>query len=82
LLVKVRVGKRGTIVIPKEVRERLGISEGMILDLSVEKDKVVLRIRDLWIDLRNRGRKLKVNIDEAEKELDEADELWLKRLDR
>ena len=82
MLVKVRVGKRGTIVIPKEIRERLGISEGMILDLSAEKDKVVLRIRDLWIDLRNRGKKLKVNIDEAEKELDEADELWLKRLDR
>jgi AbrB family looped-hinge helix DNA binding protein len=26
---RVRVGKRGVIVIPKDVRERLGIVEGM-----------------------------------------------------
>ncbi len=30
--------------------------------------------------MRERGRKLRVDIDEAERELDEAEELWLERL--
>ncbi|RLE93370.1 MAG: AbrB family transcriptional regulator [Thermoprotei archaeon] len=78
---KVRVGKRGVIVIPKEVRDKMNIREGMVLDLQVEADKIILRVKDLWSELRKRGRLLKVNVDEAEKELDEADELWLKRLE-
>ncbi|MCE4600105.1 MAG: AbrB/MazE/SpoVT family DNA-binding domain-containing protein [Desulfurococcales archaeon] len=78
----IRVGKRGVIVIPKKIREKLGISEGMILDLRVEGDTIILKTRDLWSELRERGRKLRVDIDEAERELDEAEEFWLKRLGR
>ncbi|MCE4628860.1 MAG: AbrB/MazE/SpoVT family DNA-binding domain-containing protein [Desulfurococcales archaeon] len=78
-MLRIRVGKRGVIVIPKEVRERLGIEEGMVLELSVEEGKIVLRTRDLWSELRERGRKLKVNIEEAERELVEDEESWLKR---
>ncbi len=40
---KVRVGKRFTITIPKEVRERLGIKEGDELDLIVVNDSIILR---------------------------------------
>jgi len=79
MLLRIRVGKRGVIVIPKEVRERLGIEEGMVLELSVEKGKIVIRTRDLWSELRERGSRLKVDIDEAEKELDEDEGSWLKR---
>jgi AbrB family looped-hinge helix DNA binding protein len=32
---KVRVGKRGTIVIPKSIREKLRIEEGAVLELEV-----------------------------------------------
>ena len=71
---RVRVGKHGVIVIPKEVREKLGIVEGMILELNLEDDRIVLKTRDLWSELRKRGRKLKVNVDEAEKELDRDEE--------
>ena len=78
-MLRIRVGKRGVIVIPKEVRERLGIEEGMVLELSVEKGKIVIRTRDLWSELRERGSRLKVDIDEAEKELDEDEGSWLKR---
>ncbi len=78
-MLRVRVGRRGVIVIPKEVREKLGIEEGMVLELSVEEGKIVLRTRDLWSELRERGRKLKVDVDEAERELDEDEESWLKR---
>jgi len=40
---KVRVGKRFTITIPKEVRERLGIKEGDELDLILTDDGILLR---------------------------------------
>ncbi len=77
---RVRVGKRGVIVIPKEVREKLGIVESMVLELNLEGDRIVLKTRDLWSELRERGRKLKVSVDEAEKELDRDEEEWVKRL--
>lgn len=79
-MVKVRVGERGVIVIPKEVRERLGISKGTILDLKVEGRRLILEVSDLWATLRARGRKIKTDLDEAERELDEAEEEWLGRL--
>ena len=80
ILVKIRIGKRGVIVIPKDIREKMGLEEGSILDLQVEGDKIVLKAKDLWSELRRRGRKLKVDVEEAERELDEVDELWLERL--
>ena len=78
---RIRVGKRGVIVIPKDIRERLGIEEGMVLELSVKGDVLVLRVRDLWSELRERGKKLKVDLEEAEREVDEDEELWLRRLE-
>ncbi len=77
---RVRVGKRGVIVIPKSIREKLGIEEGMFLELEVEGDKIILRVRDLWSELRERGKKLRVDLEEAEREVTEDEELWLKRL--
>jgi len=68
-------------VIPKDIRERLGIEEGMVLELSVKGDVLVLRVRDLWSELRERGKKLKVDLEEAEREVDEDEELWLRRLE-
>ena len=53
-MVKVHVGKRGVIVIPKSAREKLGITEGMFLELKVEGDRIVLKTRDLWSELRER----------------------------
>ena len=54
----------------------------MVLELSVEDDRIVLRKdKDLWSELRERGKRLKVDIDKAESELDEAEEPWEKRLE-
>lgn len=77
---KVRVDKRGVIVIPKEIREKLGIKEGSVLELVVEGDRIVIKTTDLWSELRRRVKKPVVNTDGAEKELDKDDELWLRRL--
>ena len=40
-----KVSARYQIVIPKRVRERLGLQPGDYLLLSVEEDKVVMRLR-------------------------------------
>jgi len=40
---KIRVGKRFTITILKEVRERLGIKEGDELDLIIIDNGIILR---------------------------------------
>ena len=80
LRARVRVGKRGVIVIPKDIRERLGISEGMVLEMKVEGNKIIINIKDLWGELRERGKRIKVDVDEAERELDEDEDLWMERL--
>ncbi|AGT36255.1 MULTISPECIES: AbrB/MazE/SpoVT family DNA-binding domain-containing protein [Thermofilum] len=76
---KVRMGKRGVIVVPKAVRERLGLKEGMVLELEVKGDELVLRARDLWAELRARGEGPKFDVDMFERELDENEEKWLER---
>jgi len=76
---KIRVGKRGTIVIPKSIREKLGIEEGAVLELEVVEGGLLLKVGDLWQELRKRGRNVKFDVDAFERELDEAEEDWLKR---
>ena len=71
------MGKRGVIVVPKAVRERLGLKEGMVLELEVKGDELVLRARDLWSELRARGEGTEFDVDMFERELDEAEDKWL-----
>ncbi|WP_457548814.1 AbrB/MazE/SpoVT family DNA-binding domain-containing protein [Archaeoglobus sp.] len=42
---KVKVDKFGRIVIPKEIRNRLGIHENTELTLTVKDDEIVLKIQ-------------------------------------
>ena len=39
----IRVGKRGTIVLPAELRRRFGIEEGTILTLEAREEGILLR---------------------------------------
>ncbi|MFP3286875.1 MAG: AbrB/MazE/SpoVT family DNA-binding domain-containing protein [Acidilobus sp.] len=39
---KVEVGKKGYIIIPKSIRELVGIKEGDVLTLTVENGRIVL----------------------------------------
>ena len=51
---RVRIGKRGTIVIPKEIREKMGLKEGTTVLLTVRNGEIVSRKNDLWQELRMR----------------------------
>jgi len=42
-LPKVRVKHKGQVTIPVELRSKLGIEEGAILEISAEDDKIVLK---------------------------------------
>lgn len=43
----VRLSSKGQLVIPKKVRERLGIASGAVLDVRLEGESVVLTPRRL-----------------------------------
>ena len=75
----VRVHRKGVIVLPKSVREAAGIEEGMLLEVSVEDGRVVLKPLDLWDRVWGSGRG-KGSVEEAELELDrEEEEFWAQR---
>jgi AbrB family looped-hinge helix DNA binding protein len=42
-LSRVRVKRKGQVTIPVELRSKLGIEEGAILEISTEDDKIVLK---------------------------------------
>ena len=42
-LSRVRVKHKGQVTIPQEMRNKLGIEEGAILEITTEDDKIVLK---------------------------------------
>ncbi|MEM4774623.1 MAG: AbrB/MazE/SpoVT family DNA-binding domain-containing protein [Sulfolobaceae archaeon] len=48
---RVKVYKKGIIVIPKEVREKLGIKEGDILELVIDGERISLERPETLLDL-------------------------------
>jgi len=78
---KVRVGSRGTMVIPKAVRERSGIKEGDVLEVSVKEGAIVLLKNNTWERFHGCARGL-ISVEKVEKELDEDERGWEKRLER
>ena len=66
-MVQVRVGKRRTIVIPKELAEELGIEEGTLLHLKLEGDSLVMRPHRSALDLAVSGKKyVEITLEELE----------------
>jgi AbrB family looped-hinge helix DNA binding protein len=47
---EVKVHKKGIIVIPAEVRKRLNIKEGSVIELEVEGDKIILKRKLTLLD--------------------------------
>ena len=64
---KVRVGKRFAIYLPKRVVEKIGISEGDELILNIKGEKIELSKVHDPIELALKGKKFaKVSLDEVE----------------
>ncbi len=42
-LSRVRVKHKGQVTIPQEIRNKLGIEEGAILEIATEDDKIILK---------------------------------------
>jgi AbrB family looped-hinge helix DNA binding protein len=73
----VKVHKKGVVVIPKSIRDTLGIVEGTLLEVRIENNKIVLEPLDLWDKV---WKCCSGSTEEAEKELDrEEEEFWRRR---
>ena len=47
---EVKVHKKGIIVIPAEIRRKLNVKEGSVLELEVEGDKIILKRKMTLLD--------------------------------
>ena len=75
----VRVYKKGIIVLPKSIRDKVGVEEGMLLKVFIEDDRIVLKPLDLWNRVWGCGKGMG-SAEEAELELDrEEDVYWSRR---
>ena len=75
----VRVYKKGIIVLPKSIRDKVGVEEGMLLKVFIEDDRIVLKPLDLWNRVWGCGKGMG-SAEEAELELDhEEDVFWNRR---
>jgi AbrB family looped-hinge helix DNA binding protein len=73
----VKVHKKGVVVIPKSIRDALGIVEGTLLEVRVEDNKIVFEPLDLWDRV---WKCCSGSAEEAEEELDrEEEEFWRRR---
>ncbi len=80
LKLEVRVGKRRTIVIPKEVAEKLGIDEGTKLELEVRGESIVLRPIPDAVYLSLYGKKYaRLSLEELEETSVEEQEKYISR---
>ena len=76
-----RVGSRGTIVIPKEIRDKSGIVKGDVLEISLREKAIVLVKDTKWEKFHGCAEGL-ITAEKVEKELDEDEKAWQKRLER
>jgi AbrB family looped-hinge helix DNA binding protein len=74
---RVRVNKKGVIVIPKALREEIGLNEGDLVKMRVEGGKIVIERIDLWDRV---WKCCKGSAEEAEKELDQEEEGFWERV--
>jgi AbrB family looped-hinge helix DNA binding protein len=69
----VRVGKKGVVVIPVDVRESLGIGEGSLLSLEVGEGVIVLKpLKPLRVKLGVRAQEVVRESKREELELEEG----------
>ena len=52
------VNKNGQVIIPQEIRERLGIEEGSVLDFKIRGNQIVIKAKDLERNLSMNGAQL------------------------
>jgi AbrB family looped-hinge helix DNA binding protein len=73
----VKVHKKGVVIIPKSIRDALGIIEGTLLEVRIENNKIVFEPLDLWDKV---WKCCSGSAEEAEEELDkEEEEFWRRR---
>jgi AbrB family looped-hinge helix DNA binding protein len=62
-----KLGKKGEIYIPKEIREKLEIREGMRLKAKIEDNKLIIESLPSVESILNKERKIKLSPKDVEK---------------
>jgi len=65
---RIPIDKAGRIVLPKEIRDRLGIAPGTEFEVTEERDRIVLNPMEKGPKIINKGGWLVVVADEPPKE--------------
>ncbi|AWR99910.1 AbrB/MazE/SpoVT family DNA-binding domain-containing protein [Metallosphaera hakonensis] len=73
---EIKVNKKGIIVLPKAIREEIGLKEGDVVKVKVEGGKIIIEKINLWDKVWNC---CKGSAEEAEKEIDEEEERFWRR---
>jgi len=66
-LQKTRIGSKGEIFPPKEIREKLGLTPGTEVDLRVEDSKLIVRPIPTVKDLLKEPAKVTISLEEFHK---------------
>jgi AbrB family looped-hinge helix DNA binding protein len=66
-LQKTRIGSKGEIFPPKEIREKLGLVPGTEVDLQIEDSKLIVRPIPKVIDLLKEPAKVTISLEEFHK---------------
>ena len=81
-MIKTKVSSKGQLVIPKEVRDKLGIKPGTILNVSIEGKRIILEPAleppEIFVEL---GEKSEEILQELRRESEERIKRLLRDLD-
>jgi AbrB family looped-hinge helix DNA binding protein len=72
----VKVRRKGILVIPKGIRDALGIRDGTLLEVRVEEGRIILEPLDPWDKV---WRCCTGSTEEAEEELNKEEETFWRR---
>jgi len=66
-LQKTKIGSKGEIFPPKEIREKLGLAPGTEVDLQIEDSKLIVRPIPSVIDLLKEPAQVTISLEEFHK---------------
>ena len=64
---KGKVGSKGEIFPPKEIREKLGLRPGTVIDIEVENDRLIVRPVPKVKDLLKESAQIEITLEEFHK---------------
>ena len=75
------MGSRGTVVIPKKIRDEYNLKEGDVLQIFLKEGTIILAKDNVWERFHGCARGL-ITAEEVERELDEDEIDWGRHVEK